>query len=73
MNAKAWVRVPLITQKIKDMKEDILKLRNEGKTYNEIQEILGCSKGTISYHCGEGQKEKTNKRSAKQRTNMFSY
>jgi len=40
------------------MKEKILKLRGEGKTYNEIKELLGCSKGTISYHCGEGQKEK---------------
>lgn len=41
------------------MKEEILKLRSEGKTYNEIKEILGCSKGTISYHCGFGQKEKS--------------
>lgn len=44
------------------MKEKILKLRNEGKTYNEIKSILGCSKGTISYHCGEGQVEKTKQR-----------
>lgn len=40
------------------MKENILRLRSEGKTYNEIKNILGCSKGTISFHCGEGQKEK---------------
>lgn len=33
------------------MKGEILNLRKEGKTYNEITEILGCSKGTISYHC----------------------
>jgi DNA-binding Lrp family transcriptional regulator len=32
------------------MKEKIKKLRKEGKTYNEISKILGCSKGTISYH-----------------------
>lgn len=44
------------------MKEEILKLRNEGKTYDEIKNILGCSKSTISYHCGEGQKEKSYKR-----------
>lgn len=44
------------------MKDQILKLREEGKTYNEIQKILGCSKGTISYHCGKGQKEKTKRR-----------
>ena len=36
------------------MKEEILRLRQEGKTYTQIQDILGCSKGTISYHCGEG-------------------
>ena len=40
------------------MKEEILKLRAQGKNYNEISKILGCSKGTISYHCGDGQKEK---------------
>ena len=39
--------------------KDILKLHNEGKSYSEIQKILGCSKGTISYHLGSGQKEKT--------------
>lgn len=33
------------------MKEKILKLRNDGKSYNEISKILNCSKGTISYYC----------------------
>lgn len=47
------------------MKDKILKLRKEGKTYNEIVDILGCSKGTISYHCGKGQKEKYSKRRKK--------
>lgn len=51
------------------MKEQILELRAQKKTYDEIKEILGCSKGTISYHCGEGQKEKTNKRKLKNRSN----
>lgn len=41
------------------MKEQILELRAQGKTYNEIVELLGCSKSTVSYHCGEGQKEKS--------------
>ena len=49
-------------------KDDILKLRADGKTYKEIQNILGCSKGTISYHLGEGQKEKTRDRSNRSRT-----
>ena len=35
------------------MKEKILKLRSEGKTYNEIEKMLGCSKSTISYHCSK--------------------
>ena len=42
------------------MKEKILQLRSEGKSYSEIQKELNCSRGTISYHCGKGQKEKTN-------------
>lgn len=33
------------------MKTQILKLRKEGKSYNEISKILKCSKGTVSYHC----------------------
>ena len=49
------------------MKEDILKLRLQGKTYGEIKKILGCSKGTISYHCGEGQKEKVMQRTRNRR------
>ena len=40
-------------------KDKIIKLKSEGKSYREIQEILGCSKGTIAYHLGKGQKEKT--------------
>jgi DNA-binding CsgD family transcriptional regulator len=43
-------------------KENILRLRAEGKSYRQIQEIIGCSKGTIAYHLGSGQKEKTHKR-----------
>jgi len=39
-------------------KEEILRLRELGKTYNEIKDILGCSKSVISYHCGEGKTEK---------------
>ena len=53
------------------MKEKILNLREEGKTYNEIKSILGCSKGTISYHCGDNQKEKTKKRTQKRRENTL--
>lgn len=53
------------------MKEEILRLKSEGKTYNQIKELLGCSKGTISYHCGDGQKERTNERARKRRENIL--
>lgn len=46
-------------------RDEILRLRGEGKTYNEIVELLGCSKGTISYHCGKNQKEKSSQRKNK--------
>ena len=44
------------------LKNKIIELRNSNKTYNEIQKILCCSLGLISYHCGIGQKEKAIKR-----------
>lgn len=47
------------------MKEQILKLRAKGYSYRQIQSKLGCSKGTIAYHLGEGQKEKANQRRVK--------
>ena len=40
------------------MKERILQLRSEGKSYRVIQREVGCSRSLISYHCGPGQKEK---------------
>lgn len=45
----------------------ILQLFNEGKSYNEIVNILKCSKGTVCYHLGNGQKAKTLKRNSKTR------
>lgn len=49
------------------MKDKILKLRSEGKTYNQIIKELGCSKALVSYYCGKGQKEKTYSRQKKRR------
>jgi len=54
-------------------KQKIIELRSQGKTYKEIQEYLGCSKGTISYHLGEGQKEKTKERMHKSRAEIFDF
>jgi 5-methylcytosine-specific restriction endonuclease McrA len=44
------------------MKEQILQLRSSGKSYRQIVNELGCSKGTVAYHCGNGQKEKSRQR-----------
>ena len=35
----------------RNLKTDIIQLRNENKSYREIQKILHCSRGTINYHC----------------------
>ena len=43
-------------------RDKIIELRAQGKSYREIQQELGCSKGTIAYHCGPGQKQKTRER-----------
>ena len=37
------------------LKNQILTLRNQGKSYREIQKELICSKGTINYHCKENE------------------
>lgn len=55
------------------MKNEILKLREEGKSYKQIQEALGCALSTIAYHCGDGQKEKQKQRNQENRaTNVIS-
>lgn len=35
----------------RDLKNEIFRMRNEGKSYREIQKVLNCSRGTINYHC----------------------
>lgn len=46
----------------------ILLLHQDGKSYAQIAELLKCSKGTISYHLGIGQKDKTKIRQLNKRT-----
>lgn len=41
------------------MKEEILKLRAEGKSYQQIANQLSCSKSIISYYCNPQTKIKT--------------
>lgn len=55
------------------LKDEIFRLRAEGRTYSEIKRELGCSMGTISYHLGAGQKEKTRQREKKRRLKISTY
>jgi hypothetical protein len=50
-----------------ELKDKILELRSQGHSYKYIENVLGCSKGTISFHCGVGQKEKSLARNNKRR------
>ena len=49
------------------MKEAILELREQGKSYNSIVSELGCSKSLVCYYCGTGQKDKSYLRGKKRR------
>lgn len=55
------------------MKDEIFRLHRIGYSYGEIQKELGCSKGTISYHLGLGQKEKTLTRNKDKRNKIRKY
>lgn len=47
--------------------KSIFELRNKGYSYNQICLQLNCSKSIVSYHCGNGQKNKTLTRNAEYR------
>ena len=49
------------------LKNKIIELRGLGYSYRQIEVEIGCSKGTISFHCGPGQKEKAAKRQIEKR------
>lgn len=55
------------------MKEQILKLRSEGKSYGEIVKLLSCKKSMVQYHCGLNQKENNLKRQRKNKQNWHPY
>lgn len=55
------------------LKENIFMLREKGYSYSQISSELGCSKGTISYHLGEGQKNKTNENRKNSRRKIQEY
>jgi len=55
------------------LKDEIFKLKKEGYSYGDIQKELGCSKGTISYHLGVGQKDKAGGRRRDGRNKIAKY
>lgn len=48
-----------MARSILSLKEDIKRLRSDGKTYNQIAAELSCSKAVISYHLNPITREKT--------------
>ena len=55
------------------LKEKIIALAEQGWSYNMIKRRLNCSKSTISYHLGDGQKDKAYARVRKQRDKGVRY
>ncbi len=55
------------------LKEQILELRSQGLSYNQIKDKLKCSKGTICHHIGKGQNEKTSIRRRNSRNKQHPY
>lgn len=49
------------------LKTEILRLRTQGKTYDEISKELKCSKSIISYHCNDKVKIKQSVRQKRNR------
>jgi 5-methylcytosine-specific restriction endonuclease McrA len=51
------------------LEQQIKSLREQGASYSEIKKQLNCSKATISYHLGDGQKQKVRDRTKELRKN----
>ena len=57
------------TSRLRGLGEQIIKLANKGMSYRQIEKQLGCSKSTIAYYLGKGQKEKAYLRMKKAKAN----
>ena len=57
------------TSRLRGLGEQIIKLANKGMSYRQIAKQLGCSKSSIAYHLGKGQKEKAYLRMKKAKAN----
>lgn len=58
---------------VTELQDKIVALRSQGLTYDDIQVELSCSKSTISYYLGEGQKEKSLKRQNDKRAKISKF
>lgn len=58
---------------MKNYKEQILKLRKDGKSYRQIYKIVGCAKSLVTYYCSDNQKEKSRIRQARRRNKIHPY
>lgn len=55
------------------LKEQIIKLRLEGKSYRTIAKTLNCAKSVVSYHLSPEQKRKSKLRCQKKRSKNHPY
>lgn len=55
------------------IKESILELREQGLSYNQIVAELGCAKSTVSYYCGQDQRNKSRVRQKDKRSHYRRY
>lgn len=49
------------------LSEEIIELKQQGFSYALIAKTLDCSKSTVAYHCGTGQKDKAKSRTYRSR------
>lgn len=56
-----------------ELGEKIILLKEMGYSYSKIKTELGCSKGTIAYYLGEGQREKSRERQRSRRNQIVKY
>ena len=54
----------------RNLAADIKRLAADGRSFRRIAELLGCSKGAISYHLSKGQKKKALERQRKYKANF---
>lgn len=57
----------------RDIGPKIVELHKQGFSYSQIVSELGCSKGTVAFHCGKGQKELAKGRTRDRRNKIRRY